>query len=299
MNYLISHFRTIVLGLAGLMLMVLVTACAGVAGVAAPTVGSPSTVTGIIQSVDVAKGSVTITINGTSKTINGLSTQQATALQSQVGKTYKFTATANADGTYSISNGSNGSIPVVAAPGTPEGIETPSSNETPSATEPAGPAQAGSISFIGKVQSVTSSSIVVSLPGGSTLSTSINAQTDKSSFNGALPSVGQTIKVDATANADGSFTATQLKPTDQGDLNDQVKLNTVDFKGVTTSAVGSDRVLHFKVGSKSYSYAIVSTTDLGDFNGNAQGIQTNQAVKVEVLFNGSTGTVVKVKNSNG
>jgi hypothetical protein len=75
-------------------------------------------------------------------------------------------------------------------------------------------------------------------------------------------------------------------------------LNTVDYQGVTTSAVGSDRVIHFGVGSKSYSFSIGSTADLSDFNNNAQAVQANQSVKVEVLFSGSTGTVVKVSNAN-
>ena len=93
--------------------------------------------------------------------------------------------------------------------------------------------------------------------------------------------------------------AAKLKTTDQGDLSDPTKLNTVDYQGVTSSAVGSDRVIHFAVGNKSYSFTIGSTADLSDFNNNAQAIQTNQMVKVEVLFNGSTATVTKVSSSNG
>jgi len=127
----------------------------------------------------------------------------------------------------------------------------------------------------------------------------VNGQTDLSAFNNAPPAAGTLIKVDANANTDGSFTATKLGQTLQSDLIAQIKLNTVDFKGTTTSAVGADRVIHFMVGKKSYSYTIGSTADLGDFNNNAQGIQANQPVKVEVLFSGSNGSVTKVSLNNG
>ncbi len=287
MKQLIYRFRMIIVGVAGLLLLVLVTACAGV-----NTSNGAVSITGSIQSVDTANGTVTLSVQGQSQpiTIKGLSSAQAAALQSQVGKTYTISATQNSDGSYEINVGTN---PIASAPGTPEGIETPN------ATEPQGTNQSGNVSFIGKVQSVSSSSIVVSMPDGSTLSMSIvNGQTDLSDFNGALPAAGQLIKVEANANSDGSFSATKLKTTDSGDTSNPTKLNTVDYQGVTNSAVGSDRVIHFNVGSKSYSFTIGSTTDLKDFNNNAQAIPANQSVKVEVLFNGSTGTVVKVSNPN-
>jgi len=297
MKQLIHRSRMIIVGVAGLLLIVLVSACAGV-----NTSNGTVSITGTIQSIDTANGVVTLSVQGQSQpiTIKGLTSAQAAALQSQVGKTYTISAIQNSDGSYEINVGSN---PVASAPGTPEGIETPSTNETPNSNETPngteGTNQSGSISFIGKVQSVNSSSIVVTLPNGSTLSMSIiNGQSDLSDFNGALPTTGQLIKVDANANSDGSFTATKLKTTDSGDTSDQTKLNTVDYQGVTTGAVGSDRVIHFNVGSKSYSFSIGSTADLSDFNNSAQTIQANQSVKVEVLFNGSTGTVVKVSNPN-
>jgi len=140
----------------------------------------------------------------------------------------------------------------------------------------------------------------VSLPDGSTLSMNIvNGTTDLGDFNNTTPTVGATIKVDANANTDGSYTATKLGSTDQGDLSNPTKLNTVEFHGMTTSVVGSDNVLHFTVGNKSYSYTIGSgAVDTGDFPNGAQSIQANQMVKVEVLFNGSTGTATKVSLNN-
>ncbi len=97
----------------------------------------------------------------------------------------------------------------------------------------------------------------------------ITAQTERSDFHGGLPNVGALIKVGTVANPDGSFSAAKLKSTDQSDASNSTKLNTVEFHGITTSAVGSDRIIHFRVGNKSYSFAISATTDLGDFNNNA------------------------------
>lgn len=288
MKQVLNRFRMVIIGMAVLLLMVLFTACAGVT-----TTNGTVSITGKIQSVDVANGTVTLNVQGQSQpiVIKGLSSAQVSALQSQVGKTYTITATQNSDGSYQIEV--NGKL-VLSAPGTPEGIQTSDNNETPSASEPG-----GSISFIGRVQNASSSSIEVSMPDGSKLTMNIvNGQTDLSDFNGSLPGANQLIKVEANANSDGSFTATKLKTTDSGDTSNQTKLNTVDFQGVTTSAVGSDGVIHFKVGNKSFSFTIGSNADLSDFNNNAQSIQANQAVKVEVLFNGNSGSVVKVSNAN-
>ncbi len=240
------------------------------------------TITGTIKSVDATNGSVTLTVDGQDVTINGLSSAQVAQLQSQVGITYSITAVQNSDRSYTISTGSN---TITIASGTPSGNGS------------AGSPVVGTISFIGKVQSVGNGSIVVSMPNGSTLSMAIYAQTNLTDFNNAPPAVGATIKVSANANTDGSYTATRLGSTDQGDLSNPTKLNTVDYQGMTTSAVGADRVIHFTVGNKSYSYTIGSAADLSDFNNNAQGIRANQKVKVEILFSGSNGTVTKVLNN--
>jgi hypothetical protein len=278
--------KQIVVGIAALVLMVLFTACSGVG--TNPNGGPTNlTVSGSVVSVDSVNHSVTLSFNGQTKTIKGLTNDQVAYLQSQIGKGFSIQVTQNSDGTYSITAGTN-----LQADETPLANETPNSNETPGVNEP------GSIDFIGKVQSVNSSSIAVSMPDGSTLSMNIvNGQTDLSHYNGGLPAVGQLIKVSALANTvNRSFTATDLKPTDSGDLKDQ---NTVSFHGVTTSAVGSDRVIHFAVGSRSFSYAIAPTADLKDFNNNVQSIGNNVSVKVTVLFDGTSGSAIKVDSSNG
>jgi hypothetical protein len=290
MKQLINRFPIIVVCAVSVLFMALFAACSGVA---VPTTNSPVTVTGTIKSVNTANGSVTLTVNGQDVTINGLSSAQAAPLQSQVGKTYSITAVQNSDGSYTISTGSN---PITIAVGTPSGIQTPGSNGAGSAGAPV----AGTISFIGNVQNSSSNSIVVRMPDGSTLSLAIvNGQTNLGDFNNTTPTVGATIKVDANANTDGTYTATKLGSTDQGDLSNPTKLNTVDYQGMTTSAVGADRVIHFTVGNKSYSFTIGSGADLSDFNNNAQGIQANQMVKVTVLFSGSNGSITKVSLNNG
>jgi hypothetical protein len=273
--------KQIVVGIAALVLMIMFTACAGVGTSTGSGVNSLPSLTGQVVSVDLNNHTVTLNVNGQSKTIKNIPNDVLTNLQSQVGKVYTIQVTQNSDGSYNIQSGTNV---------TPESNETPNSNETSNVNEP------GSIDFIGNVQSINSGSIVVRLPDGSTLSMSIvNGQTDLSKFNGALPGVNQVVKVSATAN-NGSFIATSLKPTDSGDLQDQ---NTVTFQGVTTQAVGSDRVLHFTVGNRSFSYPIVSAAELKDFSGNAQSIANGTSVKVKVQFNGTSGTAIDVSNNNG
>ena len=274
--------RRFVMGIAILALMALFTACAGVG-----TNGGNGnlTVSGSVVSVSPQNHSVTLNINGQQKTISGLTNQEISLLQGQVGKVYSIQVTQNSDGSYEIITGTNPT-----EDNTPETGQTPSTNETPGVNEP------GSINFVGKVQSVNNNSIVVSLPDGSSLTMSIvNGQTDVSDFNGQHITTGELIKVEATANTNGSFLASKLGQADSGDLQGQ---NVVDFQGVTTSAVGADHRIHFQVGNQSFSYAIGSNADLGDFNGNAQSIGNNVSVKVEVTFNGTTGTVTQVSNAN-
>jgi Domain of unknown function (DUF5666) len=270
--------RRFVIGIAILALMALFTACAGVG-----TNGGNGnlTVSGSVVSVSPQNHSVTLNISGQQKTVSGLTDQEISLLQGQVGKMYSIQVTQNSDGSYEIVTGTNPK-----AEDTPEAGGTPTTGETPGANEP------GSINFTGKVQSVSNNSIVVSLPDGKSLTMSIiNGQTDVSDFNGQQITRGELIKVEATANTNGSFLASKLKQADSAD-------NVVDFQGVTSSAVGADHMIHFAVGNKSFSYAIGSNADLSDFSGNAQNIGNHANVKVEVTFNGTTGTATKVSNAN-
>ena len=269
--------KQLVVGVAALVLMIMFTACAGVG-----TTGSNGltnlTFSGSVVSVDTANHSVTLNVNGQTKTINNIPDNVISNLQNQVGKFYAIQVTQNSDGSYSIQSGTNV---------TPEANETPDTNQTSSVNEP------GSIDFIGSVQSANSTSVVVKMPDSSTLTLVVNSQTDLSKLNGSLPNVNQIVKVSATAS-NGSFIATELKPTDSGDLQDQ---NTVTFQGVTTQAVGSDRVIHFTVGNRNFSFPIISTAELKDFNGNAQSIANATSVKVNVQFNGTSGTALDVSNN--
>jgi len=269
--------KQIVVGIAALVLMIMFTACAGV-GTTNGNGLTNLTFSGSVVSVDAAHHSVTLNLNGQTKTINNIPDNVISNMQNQLGKFYAIKVTQNSDGTYSIQSGTNV---------TPEANETPDHNQTASVNQP------GSINFIGSVQSANRANIVVKLPDSSTLNLVVNGQTDLSKFNGSLPNTGQIVKVSATAS-NGSFIATELKPTDSGDLQNQ---NTVTFQGVTTQAVGSDRVIHFTVGNRSFSYPIVSTADLKDFNGNAQSIANATSVKVKVQFNGISGTAIDVSNN--
>jgi hypothetical protein len=282
---LVHRVQMAVLCIAGLLLMVLVTACAGVSST---NTGGTITITGTIVSVNASQHSATLNVNGQQVTVSGLTDQQVTELQPQVGKTYSLQVTGNGNSYTIVPN----STPVLSETATPEVNATPSVG----VTQPPTTFAPGSLDFMGTVRSVSGSSLTVSMPNGSTLSMSITALTDRSHFGGGLPVSGQLIKVETTANADGGFTAAKLEPTD---ANDVVKQNIVQYKGLSTSTVGADRVIHFKVGTHSYSFTIGATTDLSDVGGNAQAIQANRLVKVKVQFAGSTTTVLKVALSNG
>jgi hypothetical protein len=282
----LQHVQFGVIGLVGVLLMFAFSACQGVTGTVGSSSGSAS-ITGSIQSVSATNHSVTINVNGQTYTVTGLSDQQVQLLQSQVGKVYSIQVTANGNN-YVISPGSN---PQEDDNGTPGVISTPDSNNSGG-----GPSAPGYIQFIGKVQSVSSSSVTVAMPNNRAITMNIiSGQTDESDLKGVPLAIGQIVSVEADVNTiDGSFTAAKIKATDSGDLSDA---NKVEFEGVTASAV-SNNVISFKVGNQSFSYQIGTGADLGDFNNNAQSIGANQAVKVTVVFNGTTGTATKVSNPN-
>jgi Domain of unknown function (DUF5666) len=247
-------------------------------------------VTGSITSVDTTNNTVTLNAGGQTVTVKGLTSQQVAALQPQVGKVYTISVTQNTDGTYNINSGTEPTNDE-GTPGVTEGVETQTpevnNTETTNVNEP------GSIQFKGKVQQVASNSVVVSMPSGQNLTMSIvSGITDLGDFDNALPTMGQMVKVKSVANNDGSFTATKLNTADPTD-SDQ---NVVQYQGVTTSGVGSDHVIHFKVGNQSFSFTIGTNADLHDFNNNAQSIGRNQSVKIEVMFQANNGTVQKVGN---
>jgi hypothetical protein len=132
----------------------------------------------------------------------------------------------------------------------------------------------------------------MSAPNGQTYTLAITAQTDRSAYGGSLPAVGASVDMDSTINPDGSLSATRLKPAQPGDPD----LSNIAYTGVTTSAVGVDRVLHFTAGTKSYTFTIPATADLSDFSGNAQAIGVNTSVKVKVAY--PSNTIVSVGNAS-
>ena len=287
-----SHLLSkIVFTLVSLVMLVLFTACAGATTDAN---GSITSITGTITTVNPANHSVTLSVGGTSYTINGLSDQDVQGLQSQIGKTYTVQVTHNADGSYSLTVGTN-PAQTTATPGvnqTPEGTETPEASETPNSTETTG--SQGSFDFIGTVQNVSSTSLNSTLPDGTALVIAITAQTDQSDLNGARLSVGQKVKVDVIGTSSG-LSAEKIKIADAGDQNDA---NTIEFKSTLTQTIGTDHLVHFSVGNQRFSYALSSSADLSDFNNNASSIATGTSVKIKVQFNGTTGTAIKVSNND-
>jgi len=285
----VQQLRTIFLSTVSIVLLILLTACAGVG---TPANGSATSITGTITAVSVANHSVTVSVQGTSYTVNGLSDQDVQALQSQIGKTYTIQVTQNSDGSYSLTGGTTPTLAPNATPGvndTPEAGNTPEATETPGSTETSN--STGSFTIVATAQNVSSSNLSVTLPDGTSLTVAINGQTDTSELNGTL-SNGQQVKVEANATSSG-FVATKIKTPDSG-----TDPNSAEFQGVTTQTVGSDHVLHFTVGNHTFSYAIGSNADLGDFNNNASSIASGTSVKVTVQYTGSTGSITKISNNN-
>jgi hypothetical protein len=171
-------------------------------------------------------------------------------------------------------------------------VQQPTTTQSSSPTAQPVAFKTGGISFIGPVKSITSSSLVMSAPNGQTYTMTITALTDRTAFGGSLPAVGASVDMDSTINPDGSLSATILKPAQPGDPD----LNNIAITGITTSAVGVDRVLHFTAGTKSYTFTIPATADLTDFNGNAQAIGINMQVKVKVAY--PANTIVSVGNAS-
>jgi hypothetical protein len=277
---LLSPVRMLAIGVCSLFLIVLFTACDGT------TINGASSITGVIQSVNTAQHQVTLLVNGQQFNIDGLSDQQAALLQSQQGRTYTLQVTPNGTNNYTIISNSD-----------PQDDDNPSANASTTGNQPVVANEPASIEFVGSVQSVGANAIAVRMPNGDVLSMNVNAQTDRSDlFNGQLSS-GQQVKVEAQVLANNQFTAVKLETPSSDDSADQAELNTVTFSGTTTSAVGSDNVVHFNAGNKSYSYNIGPTTQIEDF-ASAQSIGSNQPIKLEVLFQGAHGTITKVESGN-
>lgn len=298
-QFLVNHVRMAAVSVCSLFIVLLLAACSGV-GTTTPSSNGTTTnslnIVGVVQSVDAANHKVTVSVSAGGQnqtvTISNLTDAQIAALQGQINKTYKFVVTSTGSNTYNIN--SNNTSDVQSDDNGTQGIN----NEPTTTPENNGTNEPGSIDFYGKVQSASASSLVVAMPNGDTLSMSITTTTDRGDFGTGLPAAGQWVKVTATANNDGSFTASKLDMVKQDDQSNQTKLSKVSFAAVTTSAVGSDNVVHFKVGNKSYSYTLMGGAEVKDF-ASVQAIGANQPVKVEVQFNGSNGSITQIKNNNG
>ncbi len=287
---LLNQARLVAVCVCSLFVMLLFSACSGVVGGTGTNAGG--TITGSIQAVNAANHSVALNVNGQTITVSNLTDQQITALQTQVGKTYSF----QVQGTQTAPNSYN--IGVNTDPTETDNATPVINGTTETDTNNSGVNEPGSLSFVGKVQSASGNTLVVTMPNGQTLATNIvNGQSDLSKFGGNLPAVNTLVKVKANANTDGSLLLTELNTIDTEDIQNTTKLNTADIQGTTTQAVGSDHVVHLRVGNKNFTFTTSPSTELKDF-ANIQAIADNQAIKAEVLFNGSNGTLLKVGNGN-
>ena len=77
--------------------MILFTACAGVARTTGAT-----TITGRVVSVNTAQHSAILDVNGQQVTVSGLTDQEVTTLQAQVGKTYTLQVTQSSGTSYTM-----------------------------------------------------------------------------------------------------------------------------------------------------------------------------------------------------
>jgi hypothetical protein len=283
-QFLLGRERLLAVCVCSLFVMLLLAACSGIAG----TTGTGSAIiTGQVVSVDATTHTVVVNVNGQQYTVSGLSDQEVSQLQGALNKTWSFQVTGG-NGSYTLSSTTT---PQEQDNATPQANVTP---ENDGNQRTGAPAQ-GSIYFIGTVQSANPSSISAKMANGDTLSMSITNFTDRGDFGADLPSNGQLVKIYAITNPDGSFTAKSLDVFNHDDQANLTRLNTVDFQGLTTSTVGSNAVLNFKVGNNSYSFTISPTTKVKDFT-NAQAIGSSQSVEVTVLFNNGSPNVLEVKN---
>src|SRR6266487_545976 len=110
---IVHRLQTAVICVVGLLLMVLVTACAGVGST---STGGTITLRGTIISVNAPQHSATLNVNGQQVTVSGLTDQQVTALQPQVGKAYSLQVTGSGNSYTIVPN----STPVLTETETPE-----------------------------------------------------------------------------------------------------------------------------------------------------------------------------------
>ncbi|HTK10198.1 MAG TPA: DUF5666 domain-containing protein [Ktedonobacteraceae bacterium] len=271
-----AHMAVIVL--CSICAIMLFAACQGVS-----SSGGTINVSGKILAVNPGAHSVTLqgAIDGKQQTItiSDLTDQQIADLQGHINSNYSFQVSQNND-TYTIVSTST---PVTQSETTPVATATSSTNTV---------SVPGSISFIGKVQSATTTSLVVSMPDGNTLTMSITAGTDSHDVDGQL-APGMQLKVKAETNPDGSFMASTLRTVHYSSSSHSDDLSIIDFTGNTTSAVGADNLLHFQVGNQNFTALIDHDTDFRHLH-NAQSIDNNQPISVEVFFNGGNGTAQEI-----
>jgi hypothetical protein len=271
-------------GICALCAVMLFSACAGVTTTRISFAGGTASITGIVDSVDTQDHRAILDVNGQQVTVTGLTYAQLEVLRTQQGKQFTIQVRRIGLSTYTISAGTD---PTENDHGVPGIVMT---------TVPSNQNEPGTIEFIGKVVSVSDSSIAVLMPDGQILSMNmVSSQSDLEGFHGMLPRPNQMVSVKTITNADGSFMVSKLSMAKSDNLSEQ---NIVIYQGVTPSPIGPDRKLNFLVGNRSYSFQIGPDANLPDFGSNERSLGDNIPVKAKVLFDGSTGIVTNLNGEN-
>jgi hypothetical protein len=113
------RLRTIAGCIFGLFIMMLFTACAGVATTTNANGTTTTIINGTIVSVNASAHSATLNVGDQQVTVSGLTDQQVAPLQANQGKPYAFQATQTGNQTYSIQSNTEPQLESSSTP--PEG----------------------------------------------------------------------------------------------------------------------------------------------------------------------------------
>src|SRR5579859_2687739 len=96
-----NRFQSLIVCGIGFLMMILFTACAGVASTTGTTTGA-TTITGSLVSVNTAQKSAILNVNGQQVTVSGLTDQELITLKAQVGKTYTLQVNQSSANAYTM-----------------------------------------------------------------------------------------------------------------------------------------------------------------------------------------------------
>lgn len=243
-------------------------------------------ISGTVQSVDPVGHSAFLLISGQQITINGLTDEQINYLRSSQGSVLTVQANQTASNTYTIATGST---MMLGASPTPVLVAGPGNGPATSVS--------GTIEFVGSVLNANNNNITVRMPDNQGLQMSmLNGQTDIEDFQGRQPAVGQMVKVKAMTMPDGTFQAASL---DIANTDDLQRLNVVEYKGAFSGIAGSNNQFSIHIGNRNFTFPVGAGINLNDLHLNMQPSGSNLFMKIEVAFNGASGSIVQIEPDEG